>query len=1706
MIIYSYRRCIMKPLIMLMLSCFLTLITGWAIPSVADDVELYYHLGEADSDTKPNILFILDRSGSMGELDGTGETRFVRLKTALKGLLSSPDLTDVNVGLMSFTGVNNAAPTPDLPNAGVHYPVSYIDDFVDRTIKATTVAKPAQASDDAEEGTTGHQMTLHDDTVDLTTVANAGQLFELVTRQIAAGENDVEEKLNNGSLVHNDDLEFYKDGSVSQRIGLRFTDIPIAKDATILDARLIFMADRTDNGINLNLTIVGEKSATANAFGTASYTLRDRPKTTASVDWSTYVATDSANYLTAWTQNKTYRSPNLTTVVQEIVNQTDWATNNAMAFYVTGTSTGSPLRRAKTYEDKPAKSAILEIKVASANQDANQWVGVRFVNVEVPQGAIITHARLDFVSNANTTGNTSLTIKAEKVADSSTFGVADGNISDRLSQATTASATWGITSAWQQNDIYSSPADSGLVAVVQEVVNQGAWCGGNAMSFILSAADGSLPRNAVSFDQNPDSAPQLHIEFDPTTVAADACSHETYMQQINSSANDVEENAGTMSTTSTDLEFMVDGSNRQRIGLRFIDIPIRAGVQVLDARLIFTAKDNQSVNTLNGESLALTIQGEKNASPDIFSSNNNTLRDVPKTTASVIWSTTVSEDDDHYLTAWQQGKTYVSPDLSAVVQELIDQAGWLAYNNMAFVISGTGGLRRASTFNHAAYEAPVLQIKINSKLGDGLTAGYGKTVRRHLINLVEEMVIDSYTPLVPAIYEAAQYFIGGSVRYGKTRNNISRQIASHDLSHTSTNDIPVGCADSNSYSSACAGEQVNMPATYIQPPLSVCQPNFIVFLTDGEPTITDNNLLTDVPTMAGTAACQNKNSNNTHTFTANEKCGVDVVKFLYENDLSVGDAGLAGLQNVKTYTIGFNLGNNTAAVNYLNEWAKAGGTQMMYPANTADELLSVFKQILVSIKTDTTSFASPSLSINAFSRQEHDNEVYMSFFKPEANVAWPGNIKKYRLCTTVMTHCTDLSVDTGKILDLNYNVATVTQADVDAGTEEAADIDKIKASTKNLWWESSDGEDGGKIKASGAGKRLPLPANRKCVSNLTGTTNVDLSLSGNSIDNSGLDSALINWIKGTNREWAFGDILHSSPIIVTYGKYDNGGQTTQIKKLFAASNEGALRMINTQSGVEEWMFIPQDLLSMQQTLKDNRAMVSATQKLYGLDGPLSTRIEDANNNGKIEPASDKVQLFVAMRRGGRNLYALDVTPSAQLTNDSGNGLSPSLMPTLLWEIKGGAGGTTNFQHLGQTWSKAIPAKAYFNAQKINVLFFAGGYDPAVYDTAGADSQTLPGSGSSNIGNAIYMVGLDGGQAGKVLWMASNSTNTSQITKTDGVPATLALSAMNYAIPSDLTLLDKNNDGAIDRIYVGDMGGQLWRIDLGQGLGVPSTSEYTHVGGVLAQVADDTDHSKKRRFFYPPDVVALEDKGYSVESIYDLVMIQTGFRPHPLSKRVDDRFYALRDRAVGPLKEDPAHPGEALQDTDEDQCDPEQLAIGDPPCPTPNSKFFTLTEARLYNATANLLQDGDDAVKKTERLKVRKKLGWYIDLEGDGEKGYSKPLVLGGIIFFTTFLPPSGNSASTCSVGGEGYGRLYAIDILTGGAKVDLDDQIPDDEEAATLSKQHRFERLGEGIPTDAAAVISDEGFMTPQTGTGGGAHQANIIFRIPQGQQYWIEE
>src|SRR2546430_12466457 len=180
-------------------------------------------------------------------------------------------------------------------------------------------------------------------------------------------------------------------------------------------------------------------------------------------------------------------------------------------------------------------------------------------------------------------------------------------------------------------------------------------------------------------------------------------------------------------------------------------------------------------------------------------------------------------------------------------------------------------------------------------------------------------------------------------------------------------------------------------------------------------------------------------------------------------------------------------------------------------------------------------------------------------------------------------------------------------------------------------------------------------------------------------------AALINWLTGTDnngdelgpggtttvRPSIHGDVLHSRPAVVNYG-----GTIGTI--VYYGSNDGMLHVVDgnrtgATAGNELWTFVPQELLGRFKRLRDDTleirfpstpASSSATPRDYFVDGPL-TVYQKLDNTGAVA----QVLLFAPMRRGGRFLYAFDVTqPSA---------------PKYLWR-KTSADGSA----LGQAWSEA----------------------------------------------------------------------------------------------------------------------------------------------------------------------------------------------------------------------------------------------------------------------------------------------------------------------------------------------------------------------------------------------------------------------------------
>lgn len=167
----------------------------------------------------------------------------------------------------------------------------------------------------------------------------------------ARSADDAEEALATGSvLVTGQTIDMTVDSGVNQIIGLRFPSLGIPRDATILSARVQFTTAVATSGPS-NLTLQGQAADDAALFTATTGNISGRPRTAASVPWSppawNLVGEAGAGQLT----------PELATVIQEIVSRPGWSAGNALALLVTGSGT----RAAASFDNNPARVAKLQI-------------------------------------------------------------------------------------------------------------------------------------------------------------------------------------------------------------------------------------------------------------------------------------------------------------------------------------------------------------------------------------------------------------------------------------------------------------------------------------------------------------------------------------------------------------------------------------------------------------------------------------------------------------------------------------------------------------------------------------------------------------------------------------------------------------------------------------------------------------------------------------------------------------------------------------------------------------------------------------------------------------------------------------------------------------------------------------------------------------------------------------------------------------------------------------------------------------------------------------------------------------------------------------------------------------------------------------------------------------------------------------------------
>lgn len=138
-----------------------------------------------------------------------------------------------------------------------------------------------------------------------------------------------------------------------------------------------------------------------------------------------------------------------------------------------------------------------------------QLVGLRFDGVEIPAGATIKSARIEFESYSTAIAESNLEIFGIDDANPISFRPIDYDLTNR--PRTAERVTW-TPEAWERGAIERTPE---CTALVQAIVSKPDWQEGNAIGFII---DGKGHRRAGAYDDNIHSAASLVVQFELQTI------------------------------------------------------------------------------------------------------------------------------------------------------------------------------------------------------------------------------------------------------------------------------------------------------------------------------------------------------------------------------------------------------------------------------------------------------------------------------------------------------------------------------------------------------------------------------------------------------------------------------------------------------------------------------------------------------------------------------------------------------------------------------------------------------------------------------------------------------------------------------------------------------------------------------------------------------------------------------------------------------------------------------------------------------------------------------------------------------------------------------------------------------------------------------------------------------------------------------------
>ena len=706
-----------------------------------------------------------------------------------------------------------------------------------------------------------------------------------------------------------------------------------------------------------------------------------------------------------------------------------------------------------------------------------------------------------------------------------------------------------------------------------------------------------------------------------------------------------------------------------------------------------------------------------------------------------------------------------------------------------------------------------------------------------------------------------------------------------------------------------------------------------------------------------------------------------------------------------------------------------------YSGNSSQDVVDSVNAFLGELGTDipAVTTGSPTIPKDSLNPAVLQKQAYFPQFQPTPDKPyqlWAGNLKKYNVVNGILRDKGgNKIVDTnGRIVD-NYDLWSTAVSSVQAIKDaDENTVGSTKFALKGGAWSqlklkiaTNETTESRKLLTNRIASGTGTSATFITSSNLRRVTSTDLSDSTYKNDANrgylmlllgyGVDAANPNTITTTSLSAAselrqIGAVMHSSPLLVTnkgkvtYSKGVLGSENREDYVLFGTT-QGLLHVVDAKTGEEKFSFVPNEMVERQKQAfqKYDTTTGGMANLYYGIDGPWTAYTEyvvDSSGNltvgsGKGINQKGKQIVYGGLRMGGRSYYSLDL----QNIND----------PKLLFQISPADGKVYNSANpsgkayselakMGQSWSKPTIAWVNWEGKRKRVMFVGGGYDAGGTDgnanNGGYESDTY--NQTNKIGGGVYMFDAENGTP--LWWASANATNT-----TTGVIG-LKADDLQYSVVSEIRTEDRDGDGLTDHLYFGDLGGQLFRIDLDNK--ASATSSFAKAPRLLLnlhQASGSTGTSP--RFYEMPSFSIYDYAG----NTFAVISIGSGNRSMP-----------LKDYTVGTTGYD----YDAVFNIYDKDVAARNLYNSGYSYVTTTVTLADLTNGNLGEVKASNRNDNSTLVAPYN------KKGWFYRFQSNklqSAKVFSTPIALNNRLFVSTFDGSKPGLSGDCGAGVKGESFL-----------------------------------------------------------------------------------